>query len=205
MAVVPASAAYIIANYKETQLTDVRPGQPATIAVDMFPGVTFHGHVDSIAPASGQEFALLPPDNATGNFTKVVQRIPVKIVLDPTARSRRAAPRHVGHIRPSIPSRRSCARPLGQCARADVLTSEEARSCRDHSSRGRTRLARRVRSAGRHDRQSEPDRMDRRHRQHDRRLHGDPQHPDHQCVAARHRRRHRHRRRQWRLDFDRPI
>ena len=83
MAVVPASAAYIIANYKETQLTDVRPGQPASIAIDMFPNVTFSGHVDSIAPASGQEFALLPPDNATGNFTKVVQRIPVKIVLDP--------------------------------------------------------------------------------------------------------------------------
>ena len=83
MAVVPATAAYIIANYKETQLTDVRPGQPASIAIDMFPNVTFSGHVDSIAPASGQEFALLPPDNATGNFTKVVQRIPVKIVLDP--------------------------------------------------------------------------------------------------------------------------
>jgi membrane fusion protein (multidrug efflux system) len=83
MAVVPAAAAYIIANYKETQLTDVRPGQPVAIEVDMFPGVAFNGHVDSIAPASGQEFALLPPDNATGNFTKVVQRIPVKVVLDP--------------------------------------------------------------------------------------------------------------------------
>lgn len=83
MAVVPASAAYIVANYKETQLTAVRPGQPVTIAIDMFPGLSFSGHVDSIAPASGQEFALLPPDNATGNFTKVVQRIPVKIVLDP--------------------------------------------------------------------------------------------------------------------------
>jgi len=82
MAVVPTAAAYIVANYKETQLTNVRPGQPATIAVDTFPGVTFKGHVDSIAPASGQEFALLPPDNATGNFTKVVQRIPVKITLD---------------------------------------------------------------------------------------------------------------------------
>jgi membrane fusion protein, multidrug efflux system len=82
MAVVPVSAAYIVANYKETQLTDVRPGQPAEIEVDMFPGVSLRGHVDSIAPASGQEFALLPPDNATGNFTKVVQRIPVKIVLD---------------------------------------------------------------------------------------------------------------------------
>ena len=85
MAVVPAAAAYIIANYKETQVTDVRPGQPATVEVDTFPGVTFRGHVDSIAPASGQEFALLPPDNATGNFTKVVQRIPVKIVLDSTS------------------------------------------------------------------------------------------------------------------------
>src|SRR5262249_8792188 len=82
MAVVPTAAPYVIANYKETQLTNVRPGQPATVAVDTFPGVTFKGRVDSIAPASGQEFALLPPDNATGNFTKVVQRIPVKITLD---------------------------------------------------------------------------------------------------------------------------
>ncbi|MBP1884261.1 HlyD family secretion protein [Ensifer mexicanus] len=82
MAVVPTDAAYIVANYKETQLTDVRPGQTVEIEVDMFPGHVFKGHVDSISPASGQEFALLPPDNATGNFTKVVQRIPVKIVLD---------------------------------------------------------------------------------------------------------------------------
>jgi membrane fusion protein, multidrug efflux system len=82
MAVVPLDGAYIVANYKETQLTDVRPGQPAEIEVDTYPGVAFKGHVDSLAPASGQEFALLPPDNATGNFTKVVQRIPVKIVLD---------------------------------------------------------------------------------------------------------------------------
>jgi membrane fusion protein (multidrug efflux system) len=82
MSVVPTSSAYVIANYKETQLTDVHAGQPVDIEVDMFPGRTYHGRVDSIAPASGQEFALLPPDNATGNFTKVVQRIPVKIVLD---------------------------------------------------------------------------------------------------------------------------
>ncbi|HEY5225671.1 MAG TPA: HlyD family secretion protein [Methylovirgula sp.] len=82
MAVVPLAATYIVANYKETQLTDVRAGQKVDVAVDMFPGVMLHGHVDSIAPASGQEFALLPPDNATGNFTKVVQRIPVKIILD---------------------------------------------------------------------------------------------------------------------------
>ena len=82
MSLVPASGAYVIANYKETQLTDVQPGQPVDIEVDMFPGQVVHGHVDSLAPASGQEFALLPPDNATGNFTKVVQRIPVKITID---------------------------------------------------------------------------------------------------------------------------
>jgi len=83
MSLVPTDQAYIVANYKETQLTDVHPGQPVHIEVDMFPGKVFHGHVDSLAPASGQEFALLPPDNATGNFTKVVQRIPVRIALDP--------------------------------------------------------------------------------------------------------------------------
>jgi membrane fusion protein (multidrug efflux system) len=82
MSLVPASGAYVIANYKETQLTDVKSGQAVDIEVDMFPGQVVHGHVDSLAPASGQEFALLPPDNATGNFTKVVQRIPVKIALD---------------------------------------------------------------------------------------------------------------------------
>ncbi|HEX4507011.1 MAG TPA: HlyD family secretion protein [Alphaproteobacteria bacterium] len=83
MTIVPLQAAYLVANFKETQLTHVRAGQPVEIEVDMFPGVKAHGHVDSLAPASGQEFALLPPDNATGNFTKIVQRIPVKIILDP--------------------------------------------------------------------------------------------------------------------------
>jgi membrane fusion protein, multidrug efflux system len=82
MSVVPIAGVYVVANFKETQLTDVRQGQAVDIAVDMFPGQVVHGHVDSIAPASGQEFALLPPDNATGNFTKVVQRIPVKIALE---------------------------------------------------------------------------------------------------------------------------
>ncbi|WP_349960803.1 HlyD family secretion protein [Rhizobium sp. ZPR3] len=83
MSLVPTDQAYVVANYKETQLTNVHAGQPVDIEVDMFPGKVFHGHVDSLAPASGQEFALLPPDNATGNFTKVVQRIPVRIALDP--------------------------------------------------------------------------------------------------------------------------
>jgi membrane fusion protein (multidrug efflux system) len=82
MAVVPLHAVYIVANFKETQLTNVQPGQPVEIAVDTFPGHTVKGHVDSLSPASGLEFALLPPDNATGNFTKIVQRIPVKIVLE---------------------------------------------------------------------------------------------------------------------------
>lgn len=85
MTIVPTQDSYVVANYKETQLTDVRPGQSVDIEMDMFPGRIYHGRVDSIAPASGQEFALLPPDNATGNFTKVVQRIPVRIVLDSDA------------------------------------------------------------------------------------------------------------------------
>lgn len=83
MAVVPLRAVYVTANYKETQLTDVHAGQPVTIDVDTFPGATVQGVVNSIAPASGQEFALLPPDNATGNFTKIVQRVPVKIMIAP--------------------------------------------------------------------------------------------------------------------------
>ncbi|WP_113409906.1 HlyD family secretion protein [Hyphomicrobiales bacterium] len=82
MAVVPLHSVYVVANFKETQLTYVRPGQSVEIKVDSFPDVTIKGHVDSLSPASGLEFSLLPPDNATGNFTKIVQRIPVKIVID---------------------------------------------------------------------------------------------------------------------------
>jgi membrane fusion protein (multidrug efflux system) len=92
MAVVPLDAVYIVANYKETQLTHVRAGQPVEIEVDSFPGVTLKGHVDSVSPASGLEFALLPADNATGNFTKIVQRVPVKIVLDDKALAGRLRP-----------------------------------------------------------------------------------------------------------------
>jgi membrane fusion protein, multidrug efflux system len=82
IAVVPLPHVFVIANYKETQLTHVVPGQPVEITIDTFPGQTLRGHVERIAPASGSQFALLPPDNATGNFTKVVQRIPVRIQLD---------------------------------------------------------------------------------------------------------------------------
>ena len=80
--VVPLPDVYVIANYKETQLTRVKPGQPVDVTVDSFPDEKLHGRVERIAPASGSQFALLPPDNATGNFTKVVQRIPVRIALD---------------------------------------------------------------------------------------------------------------------------
>ena len=83
ISVVPLDNVWAIANYKETQLTHVAIGQAAEIRVDTFPGVVVEAQVDSIAPASGSQFSLLPPDNATGNFTKVVQRIPVKLRLDP--------------------------------------------------------------------------------------------------------------------------
>ena len=95
MSVVPAADTYIVGNFKETQLTYVQPGQRVEIEVDTFPGRIAHGHVDSIAPASGQQFALLPPDNATGNFTKIVQRIPVKIILDHGSALS-------GHLRPGM-------------------------------------------------------------------------------------------------------
>ncbi|MDA9492786.1 HlyD family secretion protein [Bradyrhizobium sp. CCBAU 11361] len=80
--VVPLPKVYVIANYKETQLTHVATGQPVEITVDSFPREKLRGKVERIAPATGAQVALLPPDNATGNFTKVVQRIPVRIQLD---------------------------------------------------------------------------------------------------------------------------
>lgn len=82
MAIVPLTAAYVVANYKETQLSRVAPGQAVDISVDSFPGMPLKGRVDSVAPASGQQFALLPAENATGNFTKIVQRVPVRIAID---------------------------------------------------------------------------------------------------------------------------
>jgi membrane fusion protein (multidrug efflux system) len=86
---------WVQANYKETQVRHMRPGDPADIRVDAFPGVILRGKVDQVAPASGSQFALLPPDNATGNFTKIVQRVPVKIVLDPGQAT-------VGQLRPGL-------------------------------------------------------------------------------------------------------
>lgn len=73
---------WVVANFKETQLTHLRPGQKVTITIDTYPGKVFTGHIDSIQRGTGAQFSLLPPENATGNFVKVVQRIPVKIVFD---------------------------------------------------------------------------------------------------------------------------
>jgi membrane fusion protein (multidrug efflux system) len=78
---VPLPFVYVTANFKETQLTKMRPGQPAEISVDAYPDHVIQGRVESFAPASGAQFSLLPPDNATGNFTKIVQRVPVRIAL----------------------------------------------------------------------------------------------------------------------------
>jgi len=73
---------WVEADFRETQLTNIKPGDAAEVRVDVYPGQVIKGRVLEIAPASGSQFALLPPDNATGNFTKVVQRVPVKIALD---------------------------------------------------------------------------------------------------------------------------
>jgi membrane fusion protein (multidrug efflux system) len=81
MVVVPLPNVYVVANFKETQIANMRRGQAVDIAIDALPGQSFEGHVDSFAPASGSLFSLLPPENATGNYTKIVQRIPVKIMV----------------------------------------------------------------------------------------------------------------------------
>jgi membrane fusion protein (multidrug efflux system) len=83
VSIMPLPNIWVIANYKETQMTNVRVGQPAWVTVDAFPDLVLDGRVDSWSPGTGSVFALLAPDNATGNFTKVVQRMPVKIVMDP--------------------------------------------------------------------------------------------------------------------------
>jgi membrane fusion protein (multidrug efflux system) len=89
-----ADTRWVQANYRETQLTHMKVGDSAEIRVDVYPGRVWKGHVVEIAPASGSQFALLPPDNATGNFTKVVQRVPVKIAFDDTG--------HAAELRPGL-------------------------------------------------------------------------------------------------------
>jgi membrane fusion protein (multidrug efflux system) len=82
LTLVPMHDVYVVANYKETQLAEMKRGQPVDIYVDGYPDAVLHGRIDSMSPGSGAQFALLPPENATGNFTKIVQRVPVKIVFD---------------------------------------------------------------------------------------------------------------------------
>ena len=89
MTVVPVSAIYVTANFKETQVGLIRPGQSVRLEVDALPGVEIAGRVDSISPGTGAEFSILPPENATGNFTKIVQRIPVRIAIDARLEVRR--------------------------------------------------------------------------------------------------------------------
>jgi len=92
LSIIPDSGVWVTANLKETQLEDVAVGNPVEFTVDAYPGHTFHGRVESLSPATGARFALLPPDNASGNFTKVVQRVPVRIAVDGADRARPLRP-----------------------------------------------------------------------------------------------------------------
>jgi len=89
MSLVPLDKIYVTANFKETQLALMRAGQPATIEVDALDGTELHGHVESVSPGTGGQFSLLPPQNATGNFTKIVQRVPVRIAIEATPAARK--------------------------------------------------------------------------------------------------------------------
>ena len=91
--VIPAQGLWVDANFKEDQLADMHPGQPATVVADVLPGKVFHGHVQSLAPGTGAVFSVIPPENATGNFTKIVQRVPVRIALDDA---------RLGELRPGL-------------------------------------------------------------------------------------------------------
>jgi membrane fusion protein (multidrug efflux system) len=95
LAIVPASALWVDANFKESQLARVREGQPAEVIADVLPGVSFRGRVASLAPATGAQFSVIPPENATGNFTKIVQRVPVRIRLEDDAAE-------FGRLRPGL-------------------------------------------------------------------------------------------------------
>jgi membrane fusion protein (multidrug efflux system) len=95
LAIVPAHGLWVDANFKEGQLAHLRPGMPVKIEADVLPGRVFHGRVASLAPATGAQFSVLPPENATGNFTKIVQRVPVRVQLD-------EADGHLGTLRPGL-------------------------------------------------------------------------------------------------------
>ena len=93
VSVIPAQGLWVDANFKEDQLADMRPGQPVTVVADVLPDKVFHGHILSLAPGTGAVFSVIPPENATGNFTKIVQRVPVRIELDDA---------RLGELRPGL-------------------------------------------------------------------------------------------------------
>ena len=95
LSVVPALGLWVDANFKENQLARMQPGLPVSVQADVLPDQIFHGHVASLAPATGAEFSVLPPENATGNFTKIVQRVPVRILLEGDASV-------LGRLRPGL-------------------------------------------------------------------------------------------------------
>jgi len=95
ISVIPAQGLWVDANFKEDQLERMKPGQSATVAADVMPNRKFHGHVVSLAPGTGSVFSVIPPENATGNFTKIVQRVPVRIMLD-------ADDSRLGGLRPGL-------------------------------------------------------------------------------------------------------
>jgi membrane fusion protein, multidrug efflux system len=95
LSVIPARGLWVDANFKEDQLARMQPGQPATVVADVLPGKTLHGHIQSLAPGTGAIFSVIPPENATGNFTKIVQRVPVRIALD-------GADARLGQLRPGL-------------------------------------------------------------------------------------------------------
>ncbi len=84
MAIIPDNSLYVQANFKETQIQKMHIGQTVSLKLDAYPSLTYTGKIESFSPASGATFSLMPPDNATGNFNKVVQRIPVRIAIDPS-------------------------------------------------------------------------------------------------------------------------
>ena len=110
LSVIPSNGLWVDANFKEDQLAQMHPGQPATVIADVLPGKTFHGHVESLAPGTGAVFSVIPPENATGNFTKIVQRVPVRIALDDSDG-------RLGELRPGLSTTVSVdTRPAGQAA-----------------------------------------------------------------------------------------
>jgi membrane fusion protein, multidrug efflux system len=126
LAIVPAHGLWVDANFRESQLAGMRKGQSAEVFADAVPGVTFHGRVASLAPATGAQFSVIPPENATGNFTKIVQRVPVRILLEGDAAE-------LGRLRPGL----SVVVNVDERQRTGALVDEQNTPVRDHERQGR--------------------------------------------------------------------